>query len=169
MSNLFFLYDRLMTKAEQKKIGVSATFIAYGVISAKLYFFNDDKKKRLFIDPVKGGSTDLVYGGIFKIEELSIYEHKLHSYYNNLLPFTGFTFQEDIFVPEVIQVKPIIFSSLKEIEKCAYQRLQNIECSVFVGNLQNKKIKNSIKRGRYYRRHSVDANSFITMIGDNNG
>lgn len=169
MSKLLFLYDKLMTKAEQKKLGVEIQFICYGVVSAKLYFFNDDKKKRLFIDPVKGGSTELVYGGIFEVKEYSIYEHKLHSYYNSSVPFTGFSFQEDMFIPETIRVKPIIFSSLKEIEKCTYQRLQDIECFVFVGNLQNKKIRWSVKRGKYYRVHSVDANSFVKMIGENNG
>jgi hypothetical protein len=158
-----------MTEDEQKKVRLDLEFIGYGVVNAKLYFFNDDKKKRLFINPVKGGSTELVYGGIFKLNDYAVNEHKLHSYYNSSVPFTGYSFLEDIFIPQTIEVKPILFTSLKEIELCTYQRLQGIECLCFVGNPQNKKVKNSIKRGRYYRIRSVDARSFIRLVGEKNG
>lgn len=168
-SKILFLYDKLMTKEEQTKIGIDLDFIGYGVTNAKLYFFNDDKKKRLFINPVKGGSIELVYGGIYKLDNYEINKHKLHSYYNNSIPFTGFSFREDIYVPEDIKVEPIIFYSLEEIEKCTYQKLDSIECFCFVGNLQNKKIQHSLSRGKYYRRFSVDARNFIKLVGEKNG
>ena len=169
MSKLLFLYDKLMTEDEQKKLRLDLDFVGYGEVNAKLYFFNDDKKKRLFINPVKGGSTELVYGGIFRLDDYSVNQHKLHSYYNSSVPFAGYSFREDIFVPQIIEVKPIIFSDLRDIEKCIYGRLKSIECLSFVGNLQNKKIKNSISRGRYYRVHSVDARNFIKLVGEKNG
>ena len=164
MDKLVFLYDKLMTTEERKLVNLKMEFISYGLIKAKLYFFNDDKRKRLFAIPVKGVSTKLIYGGIFLLKNYEEWQWKLHAYYNSLQPFTGHSFQEDLFVPTDVKAIPIKFKSLRDIEMNKYEKLSEIECQIFAGNPVNKKVKHSVARGRYYRINNVDVKNFIKLI-----
>lgn len=164
MDKLIFVYDKLMTAEERKLVNLKMEFISYGLIKAKLYFFNDDKRKRLFAIPVKGVSTKLVYGGIFLLKNYEEWQYKLHAYYNSLQPFIGASFKEDLFIPMSVKAIPIKFKSLRDIEMNDYVKLPEVECEIFAGNPINEKVKRSVKRGRYYRINNVDVNSFIKMI-----
>lgn len=166
MDKILFIYDKLMTAKEHDIVSLDLDFIAYGQIRGKLYFLNDDKKKRMFAVPSKGNSTKLVYGGIFLLKNYEEQKYKLHSYYNNSEAFTDTTFIEDLFEICEIDVTPIKFDCLSSIENGRYEKGKIIKCETFVGNTYNSKIKNSIKRGRYYRVQNVDAKSFIQMIKD---
>lgn len=166
MDKLIFIYDKLMTAKEQAITSLDLKFVTYGQIKGKLYFLNDDKKRRHFALPHKRNSTKLVYGGIFILKNYEEQQFKLHAYYNNSEVFTGSTYIEDLFTLETIMVTPIKFNSLSDIETGKYEKREGIECECFIGNLPNKKIQNSVRRGRYYRVNNVDAKSFIQMIKD---
>lgn len=166
MDKLIFIYDKLMTAKEQAIASLDLKFVTYGQIRGKLYFLNDDKRRRVFAVPHKGNSTKLVYGGLFILKNYEEQQYKLHAYYNNSEVFTGFTYKEDLFGLESVTVTPIRFNSLSDIESGRYEKKDAVECECFMGNLPNKKIQNSIQRGRYYRVNNVDAKNFIQMVKD---
>ena len=166
MDKLIFVYDKLMTAKEQALSSLDLEFIAFGQMRGKLYFLNDDKKRRIFALPSKGNSTKLVYGGIFLLKNYEEKQYKIHAYYNNSIAFTGETFIEDLFDMKEITVTPIKFVNLRQIEKNEYIKGEPVKCNCFIGNLSNYKIQHSKKRGRYYRIQNVDAESFVQMIKD---
>lgn len=167
MDKLIFLYDKLMTKKEQKLTGLNLKFVAYAQVKAKAYWVNDNKRKRIFLIPSKGVSTKLMYGAIFLLKNYEENKYKLHAYYNNSFAYLNMTIKEDLYDFSNVIISPIKFNSLKNIELCNYTYGNPIECVCFIGNEKNNKIQNSIKRRRYYKENNVDQKNFIQLIRDN--
>lgn len=166
MNKLIFVYDKLMTKTEQANANLSLEFISFAQINSKLYWLTDGKRKRLLLMPTKGLTTNLVYGGIFLLKDYENNRHKLHSYYNNSIPYTSMTMIEDLYDFVDVQVTPIKFSSLKCIEVNNYTKGELVECSSFIGNLSNRIVKYNTKRS-YYKSKGVDKEHFITLVKEN--
>lgn len=166
MSKLLFIYDKLMEKQEQDNLSLGLEFICFGYVKAKLRFFNDDKKKRLYIVPNTGKSTQVTYGAIFELENYDEQRYKLFSYYNSLIPFVGLPMKEDIFIPAEIDVIPIKFTSLRDIENSQYTKGEIVKTLTFIGNPQNELIQYNNKRP-YYKVNSINSNSFVQCIKDN--
>lgn len=160
---LLFLYDKLMTKHEQECANLDLEFIAFGQISAKMYWLNDTKRKRVFamVPPIK--TTSLVYGGIFLLKDYEHNRYKLHAYYNNSMPYTDCTLIEDLYEMRTVNVIPISFGSLKDLESGKYKKGNPVECFAFFGNPVNKQIQYNAAR-RYYKLKGVDKDSFIKLI-----
>jgi hypothetical protein len=166
MKKLLFLYDNLMTKEEQLKVNLELEFICAAQINSKMYWMNDGKRRRYFIILPTGQTTNLTYGGIFVLKDYEHNKHKLHSYYNNSIPFTSSTMREDLFDMKKGRVTPIRFDSITSIESNQYLKGESVECSFFVGNPSNSRIQyNSNKY--YYRTKGVEVISFLKMVKEN--
>ena len=152
-----------MTKHEQECANLDLEFIAFGQISAKMYWMTDTKRKRIFATnpPIK--TTSLIYGGIFLLKDYEHNRYKLHTYYNNSIPYTDCILIEDLYEMRNVNVVPISFGSLKDLESGKYKKGNSIECFSFFGNPVNKQIQYNTAR-RYYKLKGVDGDSFIKLI-----
>lgn len=164
---LIFIYDKLMIRQEQELTGINLQFVSFGQLQGKPYWITDTKKKRIFCIPSKGRSTKLIYGGLFIVKNYEYDRLKLHSYYNNSIQYTTRTLPSDLYDLAKVTITPIKFDSLINIENNIYSKGRKTECSCFVGNPINERIKFNIARGKYYGIRSVDSNNFITMIKEN--
>jgi hypothetical protein len=172
-SKVIFLYDELMTKEKQSLLRLPLKFLSYGYVRGKMYWLNDDKKRRYFVIPPQSEQhrsqwNTFVYGGIFVMNDFDEYERALYSYYNSSIPYVGEIMQEDLYYPKICTVTPIAFSTLQELEECRYQSLSDVDMLVMLANESNQKVQNSLKHGRYYRRNSgIDVPNFLTMVMEN--
>jgi hypothetical protein len=62
-----------------------------------------------------------------------------------------------------VNVVPISFGSLKDLESGKYKKGNPVECFSFFGNPVNKQIQYNVAR-RYYKLKGVDKDSFIKLI-----
>lgn len=152
-----------MTKDEQTIANLNLQFISYAKAHGKLYWLNDTKQKRIIAVPSKKATTSLFYGALFLCEDYENNKHKLHSYYNNSIPYTNATMKEDLYDFSKIIAIPILFSNLKDIEKNNYKMGEPVECACFVANSCNENTRYAISKP-YHRMKSVDAKSFIKLV-----
>lgn len=167
MDKLLFIYDDLMTLRVQTLTSIPIQLITPAQLSAKMYWVTDTKKKRPFLIPESGVSTKIVYGGVFLLKEYEHFQHKLHSYYNNSIPFTTRTIKEDLFDLQVVKPRPIRFSGLKELQRCKYEIGEEVDCECFVGNGANHLIWHCMQRRKYYKLKNINATAFIEMVKEN--
>ena len=166
---LLFLYDKLMTKQEQKKLGIDLEFLAFGIMHGKLRKIvvrrdpiQKIKKDKIFAIPNNG--SNIIFGGIFYLENYDRDSYKLHSYYHNSIPIVGETIREDLYDFIEVAVSPIKFSSFDDLKICNYDSLGNeIMCDTFIGNQFNKRVGFNSKEKRYIM-PSMDKTSYIQMI-----
>lgn len=162
-----------MTKEKQSLLRLPMKFLSYGYVRGKMYWLNDDKKRRYFVIPpetvqYKRQWNTFVYGGIFVMNDFEEYERAMNSYYNSSISYTGEIMQGDLFYLQKLPVTPIVFRSLQELEECRYQSLDEVSAFIYLANQENSKVQNSLKRGRYYRRSSgIDVPNFLTMVMEN--
>lgn len=148
--------------------------LSYGYVKGKMYWLNDDKRRRYFVVPPESKESKrqfntFIYGGIFVINDFKEYERAVNSYYNSSISYCGSFMQEDLYISQKLPVVPIRFNSIQELEECRYTSLDTIEGIVYLGNVKNVKVQNSLKRGSYYRRASgIDVPNFLTMIKECN-
>ena len=165
MKKLFFLYDKLITNQEQTNSRLPFEFVSFAQLNSKMYWLSDGKRRRVFTVPPKRMTTNLIYGGLFVLKDYEHNRHKLHSYYNNSMPYTGGTMIEDLYDLVNVRVTPIKFSSLKNIVDNVYVKGEAVECSSFFGNLVNKDVCYCASKP-YHRQKGVDMNNFIRLIKD---
>lgn len=166
---LLFLYDKLMTKQEQKKLGIDLEFLAFGIMHGKLRKIvvrrdpiQKIKKDKIFAIPNNG--SNIIFGGIFYLENYDRDSYKLHSYYHNSIPIVGETIREDLYDFIEVAVSPIKFRSFDDLKICNYDDLGNeIMCDTFIGNQFNKRVRFNSKEKRYIM-PSMDKTSYIQMI-----
>lgn len=166
MDKLLFIYDNLMTKDEQELTELPLEFISLGQMKGKLRWVNDTKKRRLFAIPNKGISTKVIFGAIFLLKEYEHNMHKLHGYYHNSIPLTSHTLSEDLYQPSKTKIRLIRTASIKFLADGDYEVGPEVECDVFIGNVNNKRIQNSLKK-RYYEHRNIHAPSYLQMIKEN--
>ena len=172
---LIFLYDKLMTRSEQKKMKIDTKFIAYGKMRGKMYRVISrwtqvgpvaKQTKRLFVIPAD--TTKMIYGGIFLAKDWEVTRQKFHAYYHNSMPNCGATLKEDLYAFTESDVYPIKFKSLTELQTGRYETGSPVRCGVFIGNLGNGRITyNSTHEPRYGEKR-IDKDSFISMVKENN-
>jgi hypothetical protein len=162
-----------MTKSEQELLHLPIRFLSFGYVQGKMYWLNDDKRRRYFVIPPvyeksKRQYNTFIYGGVFVINDFQEYERALASYYNCSIPYLGEIIQEDLYYSQKVTITPIKFKTLQELEECSYTSLSDIEGITFLGNQSNSKVQKSLKYGTYYRRASgIDVPNFLTMITEN--
>lgn len=108
----------------------------------------------------------MIYGAIYICENYEFEKYKIHAYYNNSIPFTSITMKEDLYDYCELQVTPISFSSLKNIEKSKYKMGEPILCNCFTSNQKNDRVRFVTKR-KYYKVKNVDVKNFIKLIKEN--
>ena len=164
---LIFIYDLLMTKDYQKLTGIDLEFVCYAKTYARTYWIDDSKKKRRFTVYDKKKSMKTVYGALFHVKDYEKDKHRLHSIYNNSIPFTAQTHREDLYDFVEIQAFPIKFKALQDFLTNNVVVGEPIRCMSFVGNLSNAKVKKYSKTS-YHRCTDIDKDNFITLIKENN-
>lgn len=172
MSDKFlFLYDKLMTAAERKKIKLNAEFIACGQMHGKMRWVvtrrisNKNAYKntrRIFAIPKD--TTKVIYGGIFLVKEWEFERQKVHAYYHNSIPNCGHTLREDLYDFAEVGVRPIKFQQLKDLKTGRYKIGEELICGAFVGNLANGRMNYNNINEPYYSEKRIDKENFITMI-----
>ena len=169
MDRFIFVYDALLTKAEQEKIGVPMEFVSLAQINAKRYRMRMRKKGtyKHFILLPNNMLLNVVYGAIFLIRNYHHHRHKLCAYYHNSKPYTGNTLDSDYFDEVKASVTPIKINSIWQLEKGDYVRGDKVEATVFVGN---KNCDYVMTHTHYHNRQkNVDRNNFIKMIKEQQG
>lgn len=167
MDELFFIYDKLLTKQERDKIHLDLQFISLAQMQGKMYWYTDSKKKWIFAVPQD--TSKVIYGGLFLMKDYDLHKHRIHAYYNNSIGSSGKTFIENTYDLSNVQVRPIKISSLSDLLTGRYKVGDGVDCKCFVGNLQNNRMNFNSKRQRYYGTQRIDKESFITLIEEQNG
>lgn len=175
MNRVIFLYDSLMNPKMQELARIPMKFLSYGYIRAKMYWFNDDKRRRYFaVPPIKKEHSrqynTYIYGGIYIIEDYDEYKNALFAFYNSGYGLTNVITDMDMYVPVTTKVTPISFTSLEEFDKCLYKTSTPIRIMTMFGNEVNPTIQKSITKGGYYRHmRGIDAVSFLASLEKQNG
>ena len=167
MDELIFIYDKLLTSQERKKIHLDLQFISFAQMQGKMYWYTDGKKKWIFAVPKD--TSKLIYGAIFLMKDYDLHKHKIHAYYNNSIGSSGKTFIENTYDYIPATVRPIKLTSLSDLLSGRYKVGDKMECKCFVGNLQNARMNFNSNRQRYYGKQRIDKESFITLIEEQNG
>ena len=163
---LIFIYDKLLTKDEQNLLGLDMEFICYAKARANLYYRFESKQKQTFIIPNRTKKTGMVFGAVFYINEEGEPDFKLSAYYNNSEYFTGIKTQNDTYIREWIKIKQIRITALNDINKQSYIEGNETDVIVYAGNLNNKLIQKSVKKGKTYRMNPVDAKYFKILFNE---
>lgn len=159
---LIFLYDELMTKEYQEVLRLPLKLVSLGLINAKLYFYNDTKRRRKFIIPNEKQSSSIVFGGLFLLKNYDEYKFHIHSFYNNEAILEA-SFIEDFYKLSPVQVTPIKAKTYEDLLKSNIEYLDRLECEAFIGNLNNKKILHSITH-RHYKMGAMDTQNFKQLL-----
>lgn len=159
---IIFLYDELMTNEYQEIMRLPLTFLSLGLVHGKLYFFNDSKRTRKFIIP-KDNSTSIVFGGLFVLKDYEDYKLHLHSFYNSSSALLDKSLKEDNFIFSPLKIYPIKATSYDDLLKSNIEYLEAISCEGFIGNIENEKIKKSLKY-QYYKLGVMDKENFKTLL-----
>lgn len=159
---IIFLYDELMTKEYQEIMRLPVKFLSLGIVNAKLYYYNDTKRKRKFIIPNQKQSSSVVFGAIYLLQNYDEYKLHIHSFYNNEAILENY-FKEDCFKFSPIQVTPIKAKTYDDLLRNNIEYLDKLSCDAFIGNLQNSKIDKSVKH-RYYKMGVMDTTSFKQLL-----
>lgn len=167
MDELFFIYDKLLTKKEQKKIHLDLQFISFAQMQGKMYWMTDSKKRWIFAVPQD--TSKVIYGAIFLLKDYDLHKHRIHAYYNNSIGSYGKTLKENTYDLSTVYVRPIKIPSLSSLTTGRYQIGEKIECKCFVGNLQNERMNFNSNRQRYYGVQRIDKESFLTLVEEQNG
>jgi len=174
MTQLIFLYDKLMTAREQQFVGIPFEFLSFAQVNGNLFWWNDGKQRRSCLVQegiYKNRTSQVVYGSLWKVKEFRWQKNKLYSYYNNMSCYTGNTCPDDMMLPVYTTAVPIKFTSLSNLTKQHYERSTPIPILTFGVNLLNKDMKRW-HRARYHKMPGVDKQNFLTLINErrnNNG
>lgn len=161
MEQIFFLYDKLMLESEQKIVGIKAKFLTFAQTRAKLYWFDDDKRRRVFTIEQNATRTSRVFGALYAID-YEIYKYRLHSYYYNMQPFINTDCEYDYFTPITVEAVPLRFNSLSQLQNNKTIKGETINALMFAGNKRNKIIEYNSAR-KYYKLHGIDTDSFLKL------
>ena len=159
MKKIIFLYDKLMLEKEQKIVGIEMKFLSFAQTKAKLYWFDDDKRKRVFAIKQNSSKTSQLYGALYEVD-YDLYRHKLHSYYYNMLPFTNRECEYDYYTLTTAETIPLRFKSLTQLQNNKAMKGDPVNALLFVGNKCNRIIEHNSAR-RYYKLHGIDTDSFL--------
>ena len=167
MKKLIFLYDSMMTKEVQKTLGLNIKFVSLGYIHAKMYFFNDGKRRRYFC---VNGNGRCVYGLIGIIDDYEEYKNAIFSFYYSTASYINKELPSDVYIQTKVKATPMRFNSINELEKCkTIKELNPIECIAFFGNPANERVIHSIDKSKYYRRNNgIDVVSYLKLLNERN-
>lgn len=172
---IIFLYDSLMNPNTQQLVRIPLHFLSYGYIRAKMYWLNDDKKRRYFAVPLTKQVhcreyNTYIFGALYLMTDYDEYKNALFSFYNSSLEYYNYIQDTDLYVPVICAVTPIEFSSLKDFDVCKYEKFDKLNAMTMMGNQFNDKVRKSIDKGRYYRyNRGIDVPSFLTSLEKHNG
>lgn len=148
-----------MLKSEQEITEIKMNFLSFAQTKAKLYWFDDDKRKRIFAIPHKTKTASL-YGALYEVD-YDIYKYKLHSYYYNMFPYTEKDCKYDYFKLTTVTAIPLRFNSLTQLQNNKTIKGEEIEVLMFAGNNENKVVTHNQRI--YYKLHGIDVDSFIKL------
>lgn len=161
---IIFIYDDLMLQDIQDNAKIEMEQLGFAYIKGKLYFYNDYIKRRTFLVP-NNKTISNVFGVVYDVD--NVFLHKLFGYYSSSFMYTKTVLDSDTYVMESCDVQMIKFDTIEQFRKLKFEKLdKKLQINAFIGNLNNDKIKNSIKFPRWYQMDNFD-DSFKVVLGNN--
>lgn len=176
MNELVFLTNELINPSVQRKMKLPLTFIGYGIIRGRMYFFNQPRNNH-----AKGGSfvytaTDyvganrsrVVYGGLFVCSDYEFYSRTLDSYHTCSMSTLLRNHTLDLQHRQNIDVIPIYFDTLDDLYSLKYyEGVETIKASAYIANPNHPKIMRNVKIVQFnsYRIQSgIDKKNFEELF-----
>ena len=162
MAELYFFYEDLMREEVRERIDLTAEFLSLGMVKGKLYRLKESKSQyRHFLIP---GNTGIAFGGIFLVENAWERRYPLHAIHNSASLWTGETSQSDVYQQQELMVTPIRIKGMDDLMERKEERGEPVRVSAFVGNPENRHIKECSRSSRSRKRNGLDLVNFLKLL-----
>lgn len=157
-----FLYDKLLT--EYQKYNIPLTFISFGKMEDTCLYWN--RKKYVAVSNTfqrKHRMGDVVYGGIFHLDDELFYIRLIDAYYSCSKSRVFENNKYDLLWRFVRNVYPIQFNSLEDFKSYKFKTLEPMQCTVYLGNQFDTKLFKTVHAGRKKCAFGLDVQSFTNL------
>lgn len=150
ISKLIFIGNELLDPSRKKQLALPLEFISYGFVKGKLYkhFMNDGT---FLLQYGKAWGNDVVYGGIFALNDYDFYIRLLDSYHQCSMSALGRNHSRDVHHRKAHQATPISFTTIDELCSLKYRERSPVEVQVYLGNPNHPKINQRLNKTVSYR------------------
>jgi hypothetical protein len=150
ISQLVFLSNSFLDPQFRRNTRIPLEFITFAHIYANLYH-NIRNDGVINIIGHKHRGNDVVYGGLFLLDDFSFHIRTLDAFHNCSLSALRRNHRLDPQHRVVVPTTPISFSTIDELERLKYLERPCINAHVYIGNLNHPKIKQQVANTRSQR------------------
>lgn len=163
MADLWFFYEDMMRAEKQQAIGLDAELLSLATVRGKLYRYWEERGKyRHFLIP---GNTGLVVGGLFLCYNAEERRYPLHAVFNAGSILTGEITNKDFYQPAELLATPIWIDSFETILLREEKRGDPVRVSSFVGNPENRHLKEAMrKKGKNRKQSGMDLVNLLALM-----
>lgn len=163
MADLYFFYEDVMRQEVRDCLGLKSEFLSLATVRGKLYRYREEKGKyRHFLIP---GNTGLVVGGLFLLHNAQERRYPLHAIFNAGSILTGEITEQDFYQPAELLATPIKAPSFEAILMREEERGTPVRVSSFVGNPENRHLKEAMRRkGKARKQSGMDLVNLLALM-----
>lgn len=150
MSELLFLSNELLHTGVAREWNFPLQFVRFAIWEGNLYTTHGNKHTFNYIPSGSQWGNDVVYGGLFLLEEFHFYIRALDAYHTCSMSTLGRNHDYDTEHRIRTHVIPIQFNDEDEFVRLLYQEREPIQAITYVGNPKHPNIQK-----RATRRHRI--------------
>jgi len=166
MNRLLFFANKIQSPSFRQKINIPLEFISFGIIEGKTYRYFENKDNFVIpTDSNKKWGNSVVYGSLFLCKDFDFYGRILDSYHLCSMSTLLRNHINDINHRVEVNVTPIYFDTLDELERLKYREGKEIKAQTYLSNTNHPKIKRRISGVNTYRIYDgINAESFKELF-----
>lgn len=164
IAELIFLANQLQDPSFQREMRIPLEFVAFAFTEGQLYTHH--RNTDTFVMPRKDGrqrwGNDVVYGGLFLLNDFMFYSRLLDAYHVCSLSTLLKNHNLDVHHRVKREVTPIHFADLDSFSRLKYVEVEPLNVTMYVGNQNHPKINQRLyKQGNPHRIvNGVDAEHY---------
>lgn len=145
------MYNDLLNPEKRNKLLLPLTFVTFAYIHAKMYSYRHNVISVRNHDVVRTWGNDIVYGGLYVLDNYEFYIRALDAYHSCSLSRIFSNHINDVQHREETRATPIVFSKFNDFVTLKYSEKDTIMCYTYFGNIQHEYIISRIKAKNSYR------------------
>jgi hypothetical protein len=163
---LIFLSNELMSPHKARELHVPLEFIGFAFIQGKLY--HHSRKKGTFVvqNHKQGWGNDVVYGGLFLLNDFHFHIRALDAYQGCSLSSLTRNHTYDLHHRITVNATPIYFRTKEEFSSLRYREGEDVRVHAYVGNQIHPNITKKLSSQHTGTRikEGIDKLNFIGLL-----
>lgn len=149
--NKIFVYDDVLIETVYTKLGIQPVDQRIAETSGKLYMISNIPIMLLPNDVTRNRGTRRVLGAIytFQHKDMLAVLDAIDNYKCCSMSRVGIQHPLDLTYRTTLEVYPISFDNIQELTSFRYKYLKSEMCYVYLGNINNERILNCVKKDRH--------------------